>query len=480
MFPFQWRIKGYEDKLFSEQISLNNIDYAINSNWERQVEPEGDFDTNCLYNEKNYFFEFVHDALYDNGKTNSLIHHFERKEPQHDEVYYVIDCGHKKYELKVYAINLNLYSTGVGLLSFYLYNEKYPAPADVLNINQAGRRVFPPFIASVNRRGILAESIEIQGLHGRPYGYKEDFCRYTNKNSPNDPAGFIVDIINEIARNIIIKPVVDDRMFVQCWYKNDEWAREFKNDYTQFLYSNPWYEYVFVDDLNGISCKNEEMQARLIKEATYERWQEEGSLYAISRYSMVFLTNDNAPDFLFDNFETMYARMAELILVQKSSVLRFSAEVTNISNMDVEKHFSEKVSSLYREYIRFVNQIHFREVSAQDQGIELYQKLYKVMNIEKHVEKLDDEISELHNYVSLREDQKRSSTVSLLTWIATIAVPLTMIAGFFGMNNIDFDVDEQKEPIVWYNHLSNQLLTAFVVTGVIFFIVLIIKNRRNK
>ena len=476
MFPFQWNIKGYEDKTFSEQINLNNIDYALDSNWVRQTEAPNEDDANCLYNEKNYFYEFVHDALYDRGMEDSLIRHFERLETRSGGVTYIIDCGAKVYELTVSAINLNLYSTGVGVLSFYLYNEEYPDPVDVLNINQFGRRVFPPFINDVKERKLIAKSIEIKGLHGSEYGYKEDFNSYTNKGKSNLPARFIESIIHEVAQNISIKSVIDDRMYVQCWYKNDEWTQEFINQYIKFLNSNKWYEFVFIDKLNDMSCQNLKMQKDIVKKATYERWQRCGSLYGVSRYSMMYLTNNGCPDYLLNYFESMYARMAELILVQKASVLRFSSEVTNLSNMDIRSGFSEKVSSLYKEYIRFVNQIHFREVSAQDQGIELYQKLYDVLNIEKHVDKLDEEIGELYNYVSLREDHKSSSTMSLLTWIATIAVPMTVIAGIFGMNNLFLSSDDNH----FFNRASVQISTIVVITAILTICILIYKNRRVK
>lgn len=86
MFPFQWQIKGYDDKVFSEQISLKNIDFALNCNWNRIIEPVIDSEVNDLYNERNYFYEFVHDALYDNGNDNSLVRHFEREEPKHSDI----------------------------------------------------------------------------------------------------------------------------------------------------------------------------------------------------------------------------------------------------------------------------------------------------------------------------------------------------------------------------------------------------------
>ena len=76
-------------------------------------------------------------------------------------------------------------------------------------------------------------------MHGRETGYREDFTRYKNNTPSNQPASFILDMIHEVAENIDLKPVIDDRMFVQCWYKNDEWVDKFSGDkYEGFLGMN--------------------------------------------------------------------------------------------------------------------------------------------------------------------------------------------------------------------------------------------------
>lgn len=484
MFPFQWRIKENDNKTFTEQISLNSIIFSNNSNWERVVEQQNEKDKNVLYDEKNYFYAFIHDALYDYGNENSLIRHYERNECKHGDVTYVIKCWNNEkgksitYKLKVDSINLNLYSTGVGVLSFYLYNENYVDSSDILCINQYGRRVYPPFIGSVQKkpREIIADFIEIEGLHGNDIIYKEDFSLYNNSKPSNTPATFVNDIITEVATNIQIKPVIDDRMFVQCWYKNNKWADKFEGKLGhEFINSSDWYEFVFVDSPKSLSCQDDDMKEDILKKATYRRWRQYGSLYGVSRYSVVFLTNYSCPDFLFNTFESIYARMTELILVQKASVLRFSSEVTNISNMEVRKDFSKKASSLYKEYIRFVNQIHFREISAQDQGIELYQMLYDALNIGEHVVKLDGEIEELYNYVTLQEDRTSNSTMSRLTWIATIAVPLTLMAGIFGMNNSAFGSEDKWWNVVWWQLGISILITVLTILTIIY-----INKRKEK
>lgn len=438
MFPFRWKIKDLDDKPFSEQIDLNNICYAQSQNWERLTVPTVEKESDDLYNERNYFYEFVHSALYDDNTEHTIIRHFERREPKHGNVAYHIVCGAAKkvYNLIVQAINLNLYSTGVGVLTIYLCNNNYPDAEDVIAINQYGRRVFPAFIADVHNRGELAHSLGFEGLNGV---YVEDFARYNNGVKSNTPAAFILKMVHEVAENIELQPVIDDRMFVLSWYKNDRFANQFKKDnsgYEKFMYDDWWYRYVFVDG-GYKTCPNDDMSHRLIEAATYPRWQQWGTLYGISRYSMVLLASNDCPEYLTKYFETEYARMAELVLMQRATVLRFSSEITQISNMSLQKGFGDRVSSLYKEYIRFENQIYFREISAQDQGIEMYQKLFEAMSIKEQVEKLDDEIEELYNFVSLREDRRTTRTMSLLTWITTIFLPITVVAGFFGMNSDD-------------------------------------------
>lgn len=469
MFPFRWKINGLDDKPFSEQVNLDNIRYALSSNWERMTKPTVEEEKDGLYNERNYFYEFVHPALYDDGSPQSLVRHYERIEPKHGGVTYKIVCGrdHDEYILDVQSINLNLYATGVGVLSIYLHNNRHTEVKDILAINQYGRRVFPPFIADVSLRNEIAHSLSFEGLNGV---YGEDFNGYSNKTQSNHPAAFIGKMVNEVADNIKMQPVIDDRMFVLCWYKNNEWSKKFVNDYDDFIENDEdWYKLVFADNFFGLSCQNKSMRQELIKKSTYERWQLWSSLYGISRYSMVYLTNSGCPDFLLTNFETEYVRMSELVLMQRASVLRFSAEVTQISKLSGTKDFSERVSSLYREYIRFVNRFYFREISAQDQAIEIYQKLYDAMNLKEQVEKLDGEIEELHDYVSMREESRTNRTMSLLTWITTIFLPVTVVAGYFSMNNFG------DNP--WFL-LESILMICFAI--VVISIVLFINKKRIK
>lgn len=64
-------------------------------------------------------------------------------------------------------MNINLYATGVGFLSFYLKNEDCTqnSPEDILAINQYGRRIMPPFFNDTRLRNEISEYIRIEGLN---------------------------------------------------------------------------------------------------------------------------------------------------------------------------------------------------------------------------------------------------------------------------------------------------------------------------
>jgi Mg2+ and Co2+ transporter CorA len=132
--------------------------------------------------------------------------------------------------------------------------------------------------------------------------------------------------------------------------------------------------------------------------------------------------------------------MIELILIQRASVLRFSDEISHVGQLSkvksMDKRLVERINSIYKEYIRFTNQIYFREVTTQDQGIELYNLLSETLNLQKHVEGLDKEIEELYQYVALVDDKIRNKNAEILNKIAAIFLPATVVAGLFGMNAI--------------------------------------------
>lgn len=462
-FPFKWEIPGEEKKLFSDQVDLEHISISNCSNWERVqldkeprvLSPSEIKEQEELFGERQYYYDFVHPVLYDmKGAEDSIIHHYERREPKERLVEYSIELKHKTYVLRLDALNVNLYSTGVGIMSFYLKNEREDQSdeSSIRDINQFGRRIMPPHAGEFMKqdRGLVAQSIRIEGLDGDTGLYMDSFDYIKDDGSAMqrgfsnvwEPSLFIKQLIFDLSSQLKVTPVIDDRMLVNCWYCNNELSGQIKND-KSFVTEDLWYKYVFVDngnDWDDVTCLNDEMKKDLLKKSTYSRWQKKGTLYGISRYSMVALMESNwfSKNILAMHMRTIYSRMFELVIIQRASMLRFSSEVTKVSSLKGQKtkDIAERVNSLYKEYIRFINQIYFRNVTAQDQGIELYEMLLEQFNTEVLIKDLDEEISELHQYITLKIDQRRSENGDWLNKLAAIFLPASLLTGVFGMNPI--------------------------------------------
>lgn len=498
-FPFKWAKKDVTEGTMTQLTDFSQIRFLNNGKWVRPAVAESQendgnktdknnvsLDAQVLYNEKNYYFRFVHDVLYDSGDGNdNLVMHFERKEPQEKDVRYLIKVSgrEKPYSLKVDAININLYKTGVGMMSFYLRNddESQCDTRDILNINQYGRRILPPFWSEVNaeKRQELSEYLEISGLDTEIS--KEDFKSYT-VDEPWTATSMLDSLLKDLTDNLTLTPVIDDRMFVMSLYKNDDMSRLSLS--AADAYCNPsspisefWYKYLFVDT-GWPTCQNDEMMRDLLRTHTYLRWQKWNSLYGVSRYSFVYLTNSGVPSYLVDYFMTTYARMMEIALVQRASVLCFSNEVTILTkrrNWTLEK-LSEHVDSLNEEYIRFINRMYFNELTSQDQGVELYGLIRQNLDIDSYVEELKDEIEKLHDTISFKVERSRNEKAETLNFMAAILLPVSIVTGFWSMNMSLFCN-------VKSNWLSFAIAVGLMILGLAFSIFLIrrrpLKNRRR-
>jgi hypothetical protein len=185
-----------------------------------------------------------------------------------------------------------------------------------------------------------------------------------------------------------------------------------------------WYQFMFVDGLSK-TCQNELLQQKLALTHTYDRWVESYSLIGVTRYSFVMMTAplevlkqaDINAAFLPENFATIYFRMVSLVLLQRSMILDFSDEISGINfknqkteesekNTKVDSNTFDKVRKLYEDYRDFINKIYFREVTAQEQGIELYDMLQEHLRVEKQAKELEKEFDELHRLMNLLNEEE--------------------------------------------------------------------------
>ncbi|MCD8540615.1 MAG: hypothetical protein LRY55_13265, partial [Leadbetterella sp.] len=271
LFPFKWEIlsnklsTSFEDKInlkeLQKRLRLSTENIAGAKSWIRKTFV---VDSHIGYNEYNYFYDFVRDVIYDVGEeesafspnNKSLVHHYEFLLPE-GKNFYEIKCnrgendtpeGEKTiygregsmdiviYKLEIRKIFLNVYDSGVAVLSFNLLNFNYSTPWDILNINQFGRRAFvggfqledypsrmiKPLSSGSENKVDLAFSISLKFADGSEI--KEDFENDPFKHNYVDLPRFISGLFapNSITTDWLVKngrnnlvwitPSIDDRM----------------------------------------------------------------------------------------------------------------------------------------------------------------------------------------------------------------------------------------------------------------------------
>ncbi|MBK9257708.1 MAG: hypothetical protein IPM42_19800 [Saprospiraceae bacterium] len=513
MFPFRWDYvssdKPKENDSYSKRTKLSDFDRVFSACKTLERRPFIIGDDNPNFNEYTYFHEYARKALYDIGNISNT--------PDKNEVLYYDKDGiagdffnieikdGKKYELFPNNICVHIYSTGIGILSYNLSNLNYNNENDILEINEYGRRIYPQFLSMndvrITQGAFLAN--KISGKIGNIF-FEEDFTQYNNsvgvdstflppdhikkifgfegQEAESIKQSFVFRKSHEQKGNIRISKLTDDRMFFLSYFKNPDKVNELaqplseesKESGYKYLTDGFWYAFLFGDkNKNDISVKNISFQKAEIERVTYDRWldqknidiknqikdndQKDGVLYGMSRDSFVCIGSW----FLLPiHMTTMYYQMAILCLAQRASVLRFSYEVSLITDqLEENKDATRDIKDLYKNYIQFINKIYFREVTSQLQGIEMYNQFQNVMGLEKDVKDLDSEIRELHTYISMVEQ-------SNLSKVAVWFLPAGVLVGILGMNTFsDRTFRFETTDIDW---LSIGWIAAVIVLSALF------------
>jgi len=468
MFPFRfdWNEKGFENKFkfyqendIKNRLQIDLLDKKLKKGeWQYEKFAIPGKDEKLLYNEYAYFYDYARDAMYnlDEFDENS-ISNFYRKESYEGKTFYLeIKKENKvyKYKLVIDGVMLRVFHTGVAILSIELLNKEESQSdfEDIQRINDYARRLYPQYLGKDGIKNTKnsflpnlvkigddeAENFEKEsydeihiGKHILQVLGKDIFCLDKNKSGM-----------------FYIQPSLDDRMFVISWYGNDCLSKQLS---TQYCKDNDWYRYVFIDN-GDITVKNDAMKERLLCEATYARWSDYGTLFGVTRYSFVLLTSSfetlskpyiNAV-FLTEHIKTMYFQFVILLLANRTSILRFSDEVAAIAS---KKGSITKLENLYDRYLTFYNRLYFKEVTHQDQGIELYDKALKQMKIPEHIEKLDGKFTKLFDYANLKQSNKESDAMNSLNLIVSALGVTGLFISIYSMGAFDFE--NSLKPFWW-------------------------------
>lgn len=521
MFPFRWDIlnKGFkitsikENIPFDDRTNLQDELFDHLSNWKRKqyslTNTDGTINHEA-YNEFTYFHEFATKAIFDFDypwkKNQQIVKYYEYEIDKNLENQYIItylvktnpnndECNlfhEKNINLHLDGITLHFYNTGVGVLTYNLsnVNPEFFNKESILLINEYGRRLYPQFLG-INGikdtfKTFLAKEIRLI-INGQTIANEQfDFYQNISRTSVYEPYQlpehirnilpdifiFKVDELPLLSKKILITKVTDDRMFSHTWCGDDSLCKVLKQSYP---YCNWWYAFIFGDkNADDITIKNIEMQIKHIKKHTYDRWADYGTLFGMSRDSFVCIADYNYASFVKTHMETMYYSISVLCLAQRTSILKFTAEVANLSDLaklQDDKKLINNIKEVYKNYIEFINKLFFREISPQIQGIEIYNQFHEIMNIKDEISNLDNEISELHQYVSLIQDSERNKVADKLNNFAAAFLPLSLIFGILGANFLS-----EGDMKIVHNPFGNALLWIVIAVFAAYLIFKLLKK----
>jgi hypothetical protein len=207
------------------------------------------------------------------------------------------------------------------------------------------------------------------------------------------------------------------------------------------------------------------MMKKLISESTYDRWVDWGTLFGISRYSFVSITGSwFGKNRLLPHIQTMYFQIFTLLLAYRATIIKFSDDIQNTTNETIQniEKLSKETEDIYEKYLGFLNKLYFKEVTAQDQGIELYNQAMKVMDIEKYMNDLNHEITQLHAYINMKKEKERNDKLEFISKIGAILIPPTLLAGLFGMNVLTLEATQNNQSLAFVCIILSALIGFFM------------------
>lgn len=216
-------------------------------------------------------------------------------------------------------------------------------------------------------------------------------------------------------------------MHVVCLLRDNEMVqqmKEYKKDYAVYskkTMEKEMYAFCYVDGSSeNLTCQNRGMRQELLKQAVYDRWIDYGTIHGITHHSMVCMTEEKeyAWQAVVLPFLSEYVEMQIIVLLQRASILYFSDRVSNVSEKiqsykskgDVlHNETATEIFNLQLDFQKCKNQIMLDEVTAQEQGIELFDRMREAMYITKEINILDEKIEGLNQLAMFDNGKKQEA-----------------------------------------------------------------------
>jgi hypothetical protein len=186
-----------------------------------------------------------------------------------------------------------------------------------------------------------------------------------------------------------------------------------------------------------------EFEQTWVKDRTYQRWAESGSLYGFTYHSGAAWIPPYAEPPLTAHFKLLYFDMAILLLYIRVSLFDFSKRITELTlehqrsylQHKSDDRWMEKYTKLRRDYLHFTNIYQYPLITNQQQGLELYAILRTQMDIQVMFDEVATDINIGHEFFNMLQTNSQVNSTIRLQQVATIGLPLSILAGAFALAN---------------------------------------------
>jgi hypothetical protein len=475
IFPFKWTI-GEKNKNIKDKLNFEKVKEKINNdkNW---IEEYFENETEDEYNIDKYFYDYAKKILFntkDSYENQNLVKNYKYDFCIGDYEIYVKE---KVYKLNLKKIELKMYKTGIGFLIYYLSNSNYVLLNEINEINDFGRRIYPQYLPiEKTKKSFLAKELKIKFCNKE---IVEEFSVKSGRISKT-----VMDILgNNFSENfdknklINIKPIIDDRMYTLCHLRLNDFSEILKTnekDTYNYLNNIKWNSYIFLD--NDYSTTQDKDKLFIDnKKYTYNRWTDYGTLFGITRYSFMIISDDSefSNEVLNKHFINLYKNFSIIALLQRSTILRFLDETSIIASYNEKNNYLKEFEELNIRYMEFKNKMYFDEITPQEQGIEIFDMMENIMGISYKIEKLGKNIEELYNNSVLKNQEKRNKYIAIITVLGTLLT-------FFNLLEIEYSKIVSIKLLDNYNDIINYIVFSFLTILLFFSGVFIFKKIEKK
>lgn len=402
------------------------------------------------YNMYASFYDHIRPIIFNsNILTNQLSHLYLHKAFLDNKGKLEFKINGVVYTLRIEKVYLRIFEAGVGLLSINVVNDSLDEQYLVTDINDQLRKVHPVLLEQ-DEDGIREKDFFD---YLKIYSSKELLFEFTNnfKTVPHDTDiyDYIMYLMGERIftteideeDKFFIKPVTGSEMFVLCHYVDDALYEKLKDE-KDFFNKKSWQRLFLMGDEFG---KINSFDTSFVQ-AEFYSWVNNDTLFGVTKNGFMMITkSDN--EAMKMKFRTLFFKIIVLMSSVRASINRFTEDVTSISSaVDPRKEEDENlatlesIETLYKYYVKFINRLHFRDITADRDGENLHKIAARANNVEKKLEFINLEIRNLYNlynYSRTITEKQKQEFGDKLALMGGLFLPAGVLSGIFGMNIFD-------------------------------------------